>query len=802
MRKRVGLFLRLWAIFFLAVFGTNLAVLFSAGSEIAWAEEQSKTDEEAVDREPKPEEDQGEEKREEAPAQEDKEEEKPEEAPAQEDKDEEKREEDQEVGGDDSSPNDVKLEAEINKTEEEPQTDDVRVSSKSATEEKFEEIQVKIDGEEITVVQTTMTATDSFGRTVTSSKAEYLDPKTGELVVLETQDDFSNATLQDSKIVETFAPEDRDAVAKSLLGGESEEFRESLLAALTDEEKEVLFSAERFGEKAFSAANLDFAELGKALELRPTADFSIGASGDDNLVVPFKPLQSEKSVQAVTEIAISASVAAGAATTAAAGAASLGSGGAAMGAGSPGPTNPAAPSAPAPANPSSSPSRPGGSSPQGSSPGTPKSGGTGAGGGGGSLDGEAASFDDANEDVYDALAVAEYDVDSSAERAIGRFERWFSERRWMRLFESFDALFRGIQNSLRKVPLLHNILDDSSHLRSISGPLYLALPIGGILTGVFGALTNAQSILHPPIEIYLLLMVIGVLDTASGLLGAVVFLGLSTQTFDFLSVADYRTAFGFLMSCIGPALIARSVVGFRRARSATALSRIRDFTDLALSMVIGGWIASIMVRALPSLSGLSLPAANHVDTTHLIVSAAFGLRLALEVFAARLLPRRNARIQTPRVVSGSLVGSLLWAVGRIGIIFLLSSAFLGTGWESWVVTILVGAPHLVSIFNQRLPRFEALWKIFPYGALSLATILALEVGLEALVARFAEGLDFSTIFMLCLAPVTAGFALAQMVAQPKHESVVHWWERFPSVSVKAIAAVALTATIFFVTRLL
>lgn len=109
---------------------------------------------------------------------------------------------------------------------------------------------------------------------------------------------------------------------------------------------------------------------------------------------------------------------------------------------------------------------------------------------------------------------------------------------------------------------------------------------------------------------------------------------------------------------------------------------------------------------------------------------------------------------------------------------------------------------MVSLFSQRLPRLEALWKIFPYGALAFATILAIEVALEALVARFAEGLDFSTVFMLCLAPVTAAFGLAQMVAQPKDVSVVHWWERFSGVSVKAIAAIALSIAVFFVTRML
>jgi len=845
MKSWSKLFVRFWAIFFLAVFGANLSVLFSASSQIAWAEEHSDIKEDTGDRETKPEDAPTELKVEDAPT-----ELKVEDAPTErkvEDAPTERKVEDAptelkvedapiELKVEDApielkiedAPIELKVEEDWlynERNSEAPLFGDMKVEDlfippapgvesemyeseglkftlEPTTEEKVRENLVKIDGEEIVVVETMVTTTDYFGRTVTSTTSEYVDPKTGSLVFLETQDEFLKASIDDLSIVESFDSTYRESVALSLLGGAPTEFRDTLLASLTDAEKDFLFSAETFGQKTSAATNFDFGQIEEMLELRPDANFSIGASGDDDLVVPFEPLASEKSVQAVTEIAVSATVAAGSATAAAAGAASVGSGGAGIGAGSPGPSSPAAPSAPAPGNPSTSPSRQGGSSPQSPSPGTPKAGGTGAGGGGGSLDGEAGSVENANEDVYDALAVAEYDVDSYGVRRTGRFERWFGAQRWMRLFESFDALFQGIQASLRKFPLLHNMLDDSSSLRTISGPLYIALPIAGVLTGVFGAMGNSQGILHPPIEIYLLLMVIGVLDTASGLLGAVVFLGLSSQVFDFLNIADYRTAFGFLMSCIGPALIARAVVGFRRARTPTPLSRLRDVTDVALSMVIGGWIASIMVRALPSLSGLSLPAANHVDTTHLIVSAAFGLRLALEIFAARLLPGRTAHVRTEPVVSGSVSGSLLWAVGRIGLTFMLSSAFLGTGWESWVVTIVIGAPHLVSIFNQRLPRFEALWKVFPYGAFSFATILALEVGLETVVARFAAGLDFSTIFMLCLAPLTAVFAIAQMLAQPKDESIVHWWERVPSVSVRAAASIALILLVFFVTRLL
>ncbi|MDA8777195.1 hypothetical protein N9M74_00960 [Pontimonas sp.] len=801
MKSWSKLFVRFWAIFFLAVFGTNLSVLFSASSQIAWAEERSDIKEDTGDRETKSEDAPTELKVEDAPT-ELKVEDAPTELKVEDDWLYNERKPEEPLFGDIKVddlfiPPAPGVESEMYKSE------GLKFTLEPTTEEKVRENLVKIDGEEIVVVETMVTTTDYFGRTVTSTTSEYVDPKTGSLVFLETQDEFLKASIDDLSIVESFDSTYRESVAQSLLGGEPTEFRDMLIASLTDAEKDFLFSTETFGQKTSAATNFDFGQIEETLELRPDANFSIGASGDDDLVVPFEPLASEKSVQAVTEIAVSATVAAGSATAAAVGAASVGSGGAGIGAGSPGPSSPAAPSAPAPGNPSTSPSRQGGSSPQSPSPGSPKAGGTGAGGGGGgSLDGEAGSVENANEDVYDALAVAEYDVGSYNVRRTGRFERWFGAQRWMRLFESFDALFQGIQASLRKFPLLHNMLDDSSSLRTISGPLYVALPIAGVLTGVFGAMGNSQGILHPPIEIYLLLMVIGVLDTASGLVGAVVFLGLSSQVFDFLNIADYRTAFGFLMSCIGPALIARAVVGFRRARTPTPLSRLRDVTDVALSMVIGGWIASIMVRALPSLSGLSLPAANHVDTTHLIVSAAFALRLALEIFAARLLPGRTAHVRTEPVVSGSVSGSLVWAVGRIGLTFMLSSAFLGTGWESWVVTIVIGAPHLVSIFNQRLPRLEALWKVFPYGAFSFATILALEVGLETVVARFAAGLDFSTIFMLCLAPLTAVFAIAQMLAQPKDESRVHWWERVPSVSVRAAASIALILSVFFVTRLL
>ena len=786
---------RVWLLSFVAVFGVNLPLLAAGEATVAWAESHEERVEEEV-KEPAPEETKVEEEvREPAPEETKVEEEVKEPAPEETKVDEEVRE---------PAPDD-------------PSFDPEKSVDQDFEDYKFEEFSAEVDGVAVEVKQEEYVQTDFFGRQIQYQNTEIFNPFLEQRELSQSVEVLGAVGLKDEDILGTFEIQYRLEIASAVLAGNLDQSDNRVLMSLTDNEKEALFGRKSFAEEAQDIFSFDNLDVFQSVSIAPKADFGIGASGDDDVIVPFSPQSSERASQELAEIAVSASVAATAATAAAsaagaAGAAAgaagtagaagaagaAGSAGAGAGAGPGAGGSPNAPNAPAPSNSSPTPGRN-----QNSTVSAPKEGGsTGAGGGGGRLNDGLENYADVNEDVFDALAIAEYDTTEKTAAAPGKFEAWLYQRRWRRILLLTDSVFQRLFRATRSAPLVAKLMDDSAYLRAFIGPFYVLLPTIAATFGAMGAIFNTQAILHPPIWVYLVLVCFGALDAFSGLIGIASFLLLSAGLVDAFSLGDIRTVIGVLISCLGPAFVARSLVGFRRMRDRTAISRIRDLSDLAFSALVGGWIASISVRALPSLSGLSLPAANHVDTFFIAASGAFLIRVSLEIAAARLLPQRMSHLAPEEAPASSIKMRMLWVLLRFGFVFLLSTSFLGFGWEAWVISALAVAPNTIGLAQDKLPLSERLWKVFPYGILAFLTILVLEIGIETALSSLYSGANFSTYFMLILMPTVAVMAAIQTIARPKEPARTHWWESFDSALVKALASVSLFVALFIAVQFL
>ena len=817
---------RVWLLSFVAVFGVNLPLLAAGEATVAWAESHEEKVEEEV-REPAPEEIKVEDEVKEPAPEEIKVEEEVKEPAPEEIKVEDRlqldskfapSEPDGSLGLETEAPNYMELDDELVRLIE---PDDLSFDLEKSVDQNFEDYKfngfsAEVDGVAVEVKQEEYVQTDFFGRKIKYQNTEIFDPFSEQRELSQSVEVLGAVGLKDDDILGTFEARYRLEIASAVLAGNLDESESRVLMSLTEDEKDALFGTKSFAQEAQDILSFENFDVFQSVSISPTADFGIGASGADDVIVPFSPQSSERASQELAEIAVSASVAATAATAAAgaagaAGAAAgaagaAGSAGAAGAAGSAGAGagaggSPNAPSSPAPSNSSAVPGRN-----QNSTVSAPKEGasggGTGAGGGGGRLNDGLESYADVNEDVFDALAIAEYDTTNKTAAVLGKFEAWLHQRRWRRLLLLADPAFQRFFTATRSAQLVAKIADDSAYLRAFIGPFYVLLPTIAATFGALGAIFNTQAILHPPIWVYLLLVCFGALDTLSGLTGIASFLLLSVGLVDALSLADIRTVIGVLISCVGPAFVARSLVGFRRHRDRTPLSRIRDLSDLAFSALVGGWIASISVRAMPSLSGLSLPAANHVDTFFIAASGAFLIRVSLEIAAARLLPQRMAHLAPEEAPTSSARMRMLWVLLRFGFVFLLSTSFLGFGWEAWVISALAVAPNAIGLAQDKLPLSERLWKVFPYGILAFLTILVLEIGIETALSSLYSGANFSTYFMLILMPTVAVMAAIQTIARPKEPAKTHWWESFDSALVKALASVSLFVALFVAVQFL
>ncbi|MDP4817271.1 MAG: hypothetical protein NWR56_06105, partial [Pontimonas sp.] len=400
-------------------------------------------------------------------------------------------------------------------------------------------------------------------------------------------------------------------------------------------------------------------------------------------------------------------------------------------------------------------------------------GGTGAGGGGGSTAGGGAEM---NEDVLDALAGADFDID--------RFRdvepRWGDRLPWWRwrVARFWDGPSTWLSAVIAPIsPLVSKLINDGSYLRAIFGPLSLVLPALGAWLALESLTLNDGLLLHPPVALYLWLVILGIFDAFAGSLAMTIFVLGSLPLMDFSSVADWRMLAGIVVSGFGPIVLARSIRDFRRRAPMSRDDWLIRAGDIVFASLMGGWVAGLIIRALPALTGLTLPAANYVLTFQVYATIAIAARIMVEDVAARFFPSRMDLL-TPDVIPSPPVAQILSAqVLRFFFYVFIASAFMGFGPVVWGAALLFMVPNILGFFSDKLPNFRVLWRFLPTGLAGLAMILGLEIVLEnSLGAFLGDHPDFSIIFVFCLLGLIIVMSTLAMMGREGGPREEHWTE--------------------------
>jgi hypothetical protein len=216
------------------------------------------------------------------------------------------------------------------------------------------------------------------------------------------------------------------------------------------------------------------------------------------------------------------------------------------------------------------------------------------------------------------------------------------------------------------------------------------------------------------------------LATVSFVIGALVIHGVS-------SAQDLRLQIGILLVGFGPALLATA---FRKIRKQSEMhfnywwERI---IDLGVVTFLAGWTMSSMISTLPSLAGMTMPAANHVTDFSLAVAAAMFVRIIAEEFASRVFTNRLNAINPTNVPSTSQTQKSIALLIRLGLFIFVSAALMGNTWQTWVGSILFILPTFLGWYSDKLPNFPRLWKLLPGGVPGLALSLIIASTTTALV---------------------------------------------------------------------
>jgi hypothetical protein len=358
-----------------------------------------------------------------------------------------------------------------------------------------------------------------------------------------------------------------------------------------------------------------------------------------------------------------------------------------------------------------------------------------------------------NEDVLDAMAAADYDVDAFRNTPPGLGDRLgiFA----LGLMTALDGITRrSTRSTARFSPLLSKLINDGIYLRAIFGSVSILPTWLGVGLAVVSLSQNDGMLLHPPVALFMAIAVLGIFDAFAGSLAVLIFVLGSLPLVDFGQITDLRMLAGIVVAGFGPIVLARSIRNFRRMPQPGIDGLVARIGDIAFASLMGGWVAGLIVRALPALTGLTLPAANYVATFQLIATIAIAIRILIEDFAARFYPQRMDKLAPDTLPSPPAAQVVTAQVLKYFFYVFIASAFMGFGPVVWIASALFMVPTILGYFQDKLPNVPFIWRYLPVGLPGLAMILGLEILLEnTLTGILGDDPNFSVIFIYCLLAV-------------------------------------------------
>lgn len=378
-----------------------------------------------------------------------------------------------------------------------------------------------------------------------------------------------------------------------------------------------------------------------------------------------------------------------------------------------------------------------------------------------------------NEDSLDALAGAEFELDIFADSK----DRWGDKLAlWAIPILSFldRPTFNATKRVARYSPLVSKLLNDGSYLRAMLGSVSLLPTIAAIVLAVIGLTQNQDILLHPPVAIFIAILVLGLFDSFAGAMGVLVFILGSLPLVNAGEITDWRMLSGIAVAGFGPILLARSIRNFRRKAPRDASGWLDRIGDIGFASLMGGWISGLVLRALPALTGLAVPAADYVFEVQVIATIAIAVRIMLEDLAARFYPSRMDDLTPDKLPEPFKFQPAIVMVLRYLFYVFIASAFMGFGVIVLVAAALFLVPNLLGLVTDKLPRVEFLTKWLPTGLPAIAMILGLEIVLESTLSSFfGDHPDFSTIFIFGLLALIIFLTVLGMLARPEPNQP-HW----------------------------
>jgi len=353
-------------------------------------------------------------------------------------------------------------------------------------------------------------------------------------------------------------------------------------------------------------------------------------------------------------------------------------------------------------------------------------------------------------------------------------------------------------NHLQQIsPLIGQPFNDGIYLRSLLGNAYLALPTLAVVLGLLSLFDTQGLAIAPSFSLCVALMVLGVLDAFSGLVGFLVFaIGviLSGHFFSSHLVTGPTGSQGMLYAFTGlfgvallwfiapqlaekmrPMVVIEDEVGFRKFYMLAA-----DFLVLPFLTIL---ILGSMPALMPSLAGAyqqgiaGVTIQEHMTEIKVIVGLAMLVRVATELF----LHRRYAPIESAQQLSRPPIVNRSLKTFTSLFAFVLIWEIMGWMWQMPVVWVAYLLTEKFGALGERFIRPSSIFRFIPRNLFKIFVVLIFsQYAMKVLNGKFVSGSDILGWLAISLATVTAVFATlegAKRVSETKEDLDPSWWTR-------------------------
>jgi hypothetical protein len=369
-----------------------------------------------------------------------------------------------------------------------------------------------------------------------------------------------------------------------------------------------------------------------------------------------------------------------------------------------------------------------------------------------------------------------------------------------------ERITHAIASELNRfTPLLARMFRDGSYLRAMYGSLALSTWIFALALGTFSVLETSGEALPPKTLTLLLLIALGVFDTAAAALATVVvFIGtLISGGYD--SIPAVRTTLGLSILLFGPILIASAVRPLRRKRpDYSEEEELKEWqwertVDYLLGSFMAAFAARSMVNGLPALAGLNLPIAKDANLIAIAVGILVAIRYGLEDNATQNYPMRLKMVEANELKPTFKVQQHASILLKGGVFFFVAYPFLGSVWQLYVGTALFLLPAILSNFAPRLPKLSAIARFLPTGLPQFTLMLLIGAAYSAWVSGIFTGKSAGAMAFILLSIPTLILSLLHLFAGEHHGARWNLPERLQVLN-KVGAAALFIATIFLALR--